>query len=312
MRYALRLILAGLVIGIGSWLVVSGSAQDAAKRKDSKVGHFSGVTIKKEGGPAALDIRLDGKGKAIQFYVAPVESDPQKDNPRTYFNDAGMLYTNGWIVVSGVYSGHGEGFNIEPPTQDPSMLAVWSDILGPAIQVRAANAGADSYIFQALDRKANYTFSIEQNGTLRWGAAARAEMDANLYRAKAKTLKTDGSLVVAEKLGVGTSDPASTLHVKGSQSVQRTPVQTDYVVTDGDYYIGVTSTEAPATVTLPAAAGREGRVYIIKDESGEAATRPITVKAQAGETIDGAETMTISTNYGVLRVVSSGTSWFGM
>lgn len=304
--------LAGLILGIASWFVLSGSAQDHPKPKDSKDAHFKRVIIQKEGGPSALDIHLDGKGRAIQFYVAPVESDPQKDNPRTYFNDAGMLYTNGWIVISGVYSGKGEGFNIEHPTKDPSMLAVWSDVLGPAIQVRSANAGADSYIFQALDRKANYTFSIEQNGTLRWGAASRAEMDANLYRTSAKTLKTDGSLIVTNQLGVGTSDPSSALHVNGSQSVQRTPVQTDYTLTDTDHYVGISDTAALRTVTLPAAAGREGRQYIIKDESGGAGIRPITVKAQTGETIDGSRTMAISTNYGVLRLISSGKNWFGM
>jgi len=192
------------------------------------------------------------------------------------------------------------------------MLSVGSDVLGPAIQVRSANAGADSYIFQALARKANYTFSIEQNGTLRWGAASRAELDANLSRTSAKTLKTDGSLVVTNKLGVGTSDPSSTLHVKDSQSVQRTSVQTDYTLTDTDHYVGVTDTAAPRTVTLPASAGRDGRQYIIKDESGGAGTRPITFKAQMRETIDGSKTMAISTNYGVLRLISNGKNWFGM
>lgn len=303
---------AGFILGIGSWLALSGSAQDTTKPKESKVGNFAGVTITKKGVPSALDIHLDGKGRAIQFYMTPVKGDPRPKDPATYFNDSGMLYTRGWIVISGTTSGQGEGYNIDHPTKDPSMLAVWSDILGPAIQVRAANAGADSYIFQALDRKANYTFSIEQNGTLRWGAASRAEMDANLYRTTAKTLKTDGSLVVTNKLGIGTSDPSSTLHVKGSQSVQRIAVQADYTLTDTDYYIGVTDTAAPRTVTLPTASGRDGRVYIIKDESGGAGTRPITVKAESGETIDGAKTMTISTNYGVLRVISSGKNWFGM
>jgi len=278
-RYIPQIVLAVLPLWAGLWLALSGTAQDAAKPRDSKVVNFAGVTIKKEGVPSALDIHLDGKGRAIQFFVPPIKGD-SRNNPRTYFNDAGMLYTNGWIVISGTMSGTGEGFNIEHPTKDPSMLAVWSDVLGPAIQVRAANAGADSYIFQALDKKANYTFSIEQNGALRWGAASRADMDVNLYRTTAKTLKTDGSLVVTNKLGVGTSDPTSTLHVKGSQSVQRIAVQTDYTLTNTDYYVGVTDTAAPRTITLPAASGREGRMYIIKDESGGAGTHAITLILQ--------------------------------
>jgi hypothetical protein len=117
---------------------------------------------------------------------------------------------------------------------------------------------------------------------------------------------------VAERLGVGTSDPASTLHVNGSQSVQRTAVTADYTVTDSDYYIGVTDTSAQRNITLPPTAGRTGRVYIIKDESGGAEAHPITVKASVGETIDGAATQTITTNHGVLRLLSTGTSWFDM
>ena len=294
---------AGLVLGTSSAPRTAAGSDPAA---NVKVGEFSTVKIDKRGVPSALDIRLDGKGRAVRFY-----SQEAKD-PRTYFNDSGMLYTNGFIVISGVMTGTGEGYNIEHPTKDPSMLAVWSDVLGPAIQVRSANAGADSYLFQGLDRKANYTFSIEQDGTLRWGVASRAAMDTSLYRSAAKTLKTSGRLVVADKLGVGTSDPVSGLHVNGSQSVQRTAVTADYAVTDSDYYIGVTNTAARRTITLPLTSGRTGRVYIIKDESGGAAAHPITVRASTGETIDGAATLPINTNHGVLRVISTGTSWFSM
>ncbi|HJT77899.1 MAG TPA: hypothetical protein VJ739_11920, partial [Gemmataceae bacterium] len=160
------------------------------------------------------------------------------------------------------------------------------------------------------DREAHYTFSIEQNGALRWGSSTRAKMDTTLYRGAAKTLKTDGMLVVADRLGVGTSRPVSALDVNGSQSVRRTAVAADYTATDSDYYIGVTDTAARRSVTLPPAAGRGGRVYVIKDESGGAAAHPIRVRASAGETIDGAAVQTIGTNHGVLRVISTGTSWF--
>jgi hypothetical protein len=306
MRF-LFLAMAGFPAGLALWagmapMRAAGPEPAAAPN----VGEFSAVKIDKRGVSSALDIRLDGKGRAVRFYA------PEGKDPRTYFNDAGMLYTNGWMVISGVMTGAGDGYNIEPPTKDPSMLAVWSDVLGPAIQVRAANAGADSYLFQGLDRKAHYTISIEQDGGLRWGAASRKEMDTRLYRSAAKTLKTDGALVVADKVGIGTADPVSTLYVGGSQSVQRTAVAADYAVSDRDYYIGVTDTAARRTITLPTACERAGRVYVIKDESGGAATQPITVKAKAGETIDGAGTLTITANYGVVRVISSGKSWFGM
>jgi hypothetical protein len=224
-----------------------------------------------------------------------------------------MLYTQGWVTISGTMQGNGEDYRIEPPSLDPAMLYVWSDVIGPAIEVRTANTGdPGSYILQALGRKAEYTFSIEQNGGLRWGAKKRADMDTSLYRSAENTLKTDGSLVVGKRLTIGAAGPASTLHSGGSQSVQRTAVSADYLVTDDDYYVGVTDTTARRTISLPSASGRTGRIYVIKDESGRAHAHPILVKAQPGETIDGAGSMPIGATYGVLRVISDGNNWFGM
>ncbi len=287
-------------------------AAAAAPVREPKLGEFTAVSIAKQPGTeSAFDIRLDGGGRAMRFFQN-VKGDPHPHDPPTYFNDAGMLYTRGWIVISGTTSGTGQGYNIDHPTPDPSMLAIWSDVFGPAVQVRAANAGAESYLFQGLDRKANYTFSIEQDGALRWGASTRAGMDTSLYRAAANTLKTDGSLAVAGRAALGADGPASTLHVGGSQSVQRTSVTGDYVLTDADYYVGVADTSAARTVTLPPAKDRGGRVYVIKDESGGAVAQPVSVKAHAGEKIDGADSLKVGTAYGHLRVISDGKQWFSI
>lgn len=295
----------GVLVGTGKTLRPAAGADPEAP---APVGTFSTVKINQQGEVPALDFHLNGKARALRFFT------PEQKDPRAYFNESGQLFTNGWVVISGTMTGKGDGYNIEPPSKkDTYMLAIWSDVIGPAIEVRTANTDdAGSYLFQGLDRNANYTFSIESNGELRWGAASRAAMDTKLYRGAAKTLKTDGKLVVADKLGIGTSDPVSTLDVKGSQSVRRTTAASDYTATDGDYYIGVTNTAAQRTITLPPASGRAGRVYIIKDESGGAAAHSIRVRASAGEAIDGAAVLTITTNYGALRVISSGTGWFSM
>jgi hypothetical protein len=309
MRSMLFLLLglaAGILIGISDASWTAAGADPAAPAK--KAGEFSTVTIDQRGAPAvALDLRLDGKRRAMRFYT------PEQKEPRAYFNESGQYYTNGWLTISGTMSGEGDGYNIDPPTLDPAMLHVWSDVIGPAIAVRTANTdNLGSYIFQSYDRTGNYRFSIEQNGGLRWGEKKRADMDTNLYRGAAKTLKTDGSLRVGNKVAIGTAGPASTLHVGGSLSVSRTATAADYRVTDNDYYIGITNTAARRSISLPPASERSGRVYIIKDESGGAAANPIRVQASDGETIDGAATRTISTNHGVLRVISSGASWFSM
>jgi hypothetical protein len=230
-----------------------------------------------------------------------------------------MLHTSGWVTISGTTTPEGA---VLPPTKDPSMLGIWSDIHGPAIQVRAANAGAESYLFQGLDREGDYTFSVEQNGALRWGAASRASMDTNLYRSQPETLQTDGSLTVTDRLSVGTAtetgnnrSPVASpaLHVNGAQVVKRKSVRADYTVKDDDYYIGVVDTTQPRTVTLPPASGQAGRVLVIKDESGQASKQnSIRVRASTGETVDGSVKQTIAAKYGVLRVLCSGEAWFVM
>jgi hypothetical protein len=309
MTFLLIGLAAGILIGTGSSLWTAAGANPAARAKD---GAFSTVRIDQQGTVPALDFHLNGKARAIRFFT------PEQKEPRAYFNESGQFYTNGWVTISGTMSGKGDGYNIVPPSlmgghQDPAMLYVWSDVIGPAVEVRTANTDdPGSYIFQAMGRNAEYTFNIEQSGGLRWGAKKRADMDTNLYRAAAKTLKTDGSLVVGHTVAIGTQGPASTLHVGGSQSVHRTTAAADYTATDNDYYIGVTNTAARRSIKLPAASGRTGRVYIIKDESGGAAVHPISIRAGDGETIDGAGTRTIRTNHGVLRVICTGASWFSM
>jgi hypothetical protein len=305
---------AGVIVGVvfGQGFTMQLTAKGSEESRAPKVGEFSAVKIDQQGIVPALDFHLNGKARAIRFFT------PEQKDPRAYFNESGQFYTNGWVTISGTMSGTGDGYNIVPPSlidghQDPAMLSVWSDVIGPALEVRTANTDdPGSYIFQAMGRNAEYTFSIEQNGGLRWGAKKRADMDTNLYRGAPTILKTDGSLVVGQKLTIGAAGTPSALHVGGSQSVERTAVSADYLVTDNDYYVGVTDTAADRTIRLPSASGRTGRVYVIKDESGRAGAHPISVKAQPGETVDGAEALTVGANYGVLRVISDGKNWLGI
>lgn len=93
-------------------------------------------------------------------------------------------------------------------------------------------------------------------------------------------------------------------------SKKRTATATNYTATSQDFLIGVTDTSAPRTITLPAASGLAGKQIIIKDESGAAATNNITIDGNASESIDGAATALISTNYGALRLYCDGSNWF--
>lgn len=126
------------------------------------------------------------------------------------------------------------------------------------------------------------------------------------------TVTAGGDVSTSAALTSGTTLTATTLFTAmAGQVVKRTATATTYTVLATDYYIGVTSTAAARTINLEAAAtAGAGRVLIIKDESGGAGTNNITIDGNGAETIDGAGTLVIATNYGVATIICSGTAWF--
>jgi hypothetical protein len=93
-----------------------------------------------------------------------------------------------------------------------------------------------------------------------------------------------------------------------------TSTATSYVALITDYTIEVTSTASPSTITLPApassgATNNTGKIYIIKDTSGGAATNNITISPASG-TIDGAASAILAQNYAAILVYSDGSAWY--
>lgn len=85
---------------------------------------------------------------------------------------------------------------------------------------------------------------------------------------------------------------------------------TNYVIiSDTDFYIGITSTAAARTVSLPTNPALDA-VYIVKDESGAAGTNNITIDTVGAPLIDGAATKVINTNYGCYAFQFDGTNYF--
>lgn len=88
-------------------------------------------------------------------------------------------------------------------------------------------------------------------------------------------------------------------------SVSTTP----YTALATDFIIDVTTTSTAITINLPTATGNAGRIYIIKDVSGQAATNNITVDASGTQLIDGTLTKIISGNFGALTLKCTGSAW---
>jgi hypothetical protein len=83
--------------------------------------------------------------------------------------------------------------------------------------------------------------------------------------------------------------------LSGSARAQRTTTATPIVVGALDQIIS-TKITTPATCTLPSAAGRLGVPLTFKD-LGQATANNITFTAAGGDTIDGAATYVLSTNF---------------
>ena len=104
-------------------------------------------------------------------------------------------------------------------------------------------------------------------------------------------------------------DTNRTTFMHGMQ-FKRTAATLNYTIATNDYLIAYTALAAPRTVTLPTAVGVENQQYIIKDESGNAGTNNITVATTSSQTIDGASTKVINSNYGSYTFYSDGANWF--
>jgi pimeloyl-ACP methyl ester carboxylesterase len=133
--------------------------------------------------------------------------------------------------------------------------------------------------------------SIEHSGLIEWGSGGASARDTNLYRSAANTLATDDALVVGQSL-----------------SLAITTVTANTTLSAVHHTVLVDATSDNLTMTLPTATSSPGRVYVVKKIDSSANT--VTIDGNASETIDGATTQAISTQWASLTIQSNGTSWF--
>lgn len=88
-----------------------------------------------------------------------------------------------------------------------------------------------------------------------------------------------------------------------------TSANSPYAVLASDYII-LANTSAPTiTINLPDAALNTGRNLIIKDYFGNGSNINITINATGGQIIDGQTSKVISTDYGIVKLLSNGFKW---
>ena len=81
-----------------------------------------------------------------------------------------------------------------------------------------------------------------------------------------------------------------------------------YTVVSTDHIILGDASGGAFTITLPAAADHTGREFTVKKIDGSA--NAVTVDGNSSETIDGAATYALSSQYSSVTVVSDGSNWY--
>lgn len=115
---------------------------------------------------------------------------------------------------------------------------------------------------------------------------------------------TDGFALVSTAAGARSWTRASLQpHAIAAKTAAYTATSADEILT-GD------ATGGAFSITLPTAVGISGRTYTIKRLNSGA--NAVTVATTGGQTIDGASTVTLTTQWQTLRVVSDGANWLAI
>lgn len=110
-------------------------------------------------------------------------------------------------------------------------------------------------------------------------------------------------------VGINTGAPNSKLEISGSISKKLVTEITTTRTAGNEYTILCDDDTAGGviTVTLPAASGKSGRIYVIKKIGS---TANIVIDGNASETIDGALTATLTTQWESITIQTNGSNWF--
>lgn len=129
-----------------------------------------------------------------------------------------------------------------------------------------------------------------------------------LNRALLRVKGSDVEITLPFTIGGWTFGSDLTLSGTGGVAFPIRTVTTDVTAQASDHTILVNATSANRTVTLPAAASNAKRLYKVKkiDASGNT----VTIDGNASETIDGATTKVLSTQYQSIEIHCDGTSWW--
>jgi len=118
---------------------------------------------------------------------------------------------------------------------------------------------------------------------------------------------TAASMRVTTNLGVGTSTAHTAIQVAGPVATAVTTKTAAYTISDTDSIVIADATTAAYGLTLPSAVGIAGRQYLIKKRDSSA--NAVTVATTSSQTIDGASSFVLGSQWVFVTVISDGANW---
>ena len=118
---------------------------------------------------------------------------------------------------------------------------------------------------------------------------------------------TAASMRVSTNLGVGTSTAHTAIQVAGPVATAVTTKTAAYTISDTDSIVIADATTAAYALTLPSAVGIAGRQYLIKKRDNSA--NAVTVATTSSQTIDGASSFVLGSQWVFVTVISDGANW---
>ena len=138
---------------------------------------------------------------------------------------------------------------------------------------------------------------------------AQQPVQSDFELKQANVLKTAKDLYIKEVFSVTNTETA----LKKGQRFNRTAIANiNYTLSTSDYLVAITDLTllAPSIgLPLPSLVGT-GKHFIVKDEVGGAASTTITIRADGEKLIDGATSLTITTNYDSSDLYTDGSNYF--
>lgn len=116
------------------------------------------------------------------------------------------------------------------------------------------------------------------------------------------------------KLAIGYTgtlpSPHSYLQPNGSVAFPITTTNNNLTLTDKHYTVLVNAFDGDVTITLPDASGIDGRIYVVKRIDKLTELHSVTIQAQTNQTIDGASSISLSSQYATVMLQAYSGNWY--